>query len=156
MTLNIEKRKNKSNLSLSTGMYSESVKHYLDVFGTNQVKIIIFEELIKDTKNYLQEILKFLGLNYTITNFKPEIRNPYGTTRGVLAEKIIKSQAASGIAKKIMSSTTRRLLKDKVLLKKSPKPKMDEKDRDILINFYREDVEKLQTLIGRKLPWANF
>jgi len=33
---------------------------------------------------------------------------------------------------------------------------MEDEDRKFLTNFYSDDVKKLQTLLGRKLPWANF
>ena len=109
-----------------------------------------------NTKKILQEILKFLDINYTISDFKPQIVNPYGVVRGSLAQHIIKSKTASVIAQKIISSSTRRAIKDKILLKKAEKPKMDEKDQELLVNFYRDDVENLQNLLNRKLPWKKF
>jgi len=42
------------------------------------------------------------------------------------------------------------------LVGKKPKPEMDPQDRSILVKFYEEDVKKLETLLGRKLPWKNF
>jgi len=47
-------------------------------------------------------------------------------------------------------------LKEKFLLKKQSKPEMEQRDREFLKNLFREDVEKLQNILGRKLPWPNF
>jgi len=152
----LRNQEKKPNLSLDRGKYTEDVKRYQDIFGIEQVKIIFFEEWIHEPKKTVEEILKFLDINYTISDFKPQAVNPYGVIRGPIAEYVIKSKTASGIAKKIISSSTRRALKDKILLKKAEKPKMDNKDRELLINFYRNDVEKLQNLLNRKLPWINF
>ena len=33
---------------------------------------------------------------------------------------------------------------------------MNQEDKDSLIKFYQDDVEKLQNILGRKLPWPNF
>jgi len=33
---------------------------------------------------------------------------------------------------------------------------MDSESRKMLIKFYKDDVLKLQTLLGRKIPWKNF
>ena len=55
-----------------------------------------------------------------------------------------------------MSPNRRRALKEKLILKPQTKPKLNEKDRNTLIDFYREDVVKIQTLLDRDLPWKNF
>ncbi len=147
----------KPNLSLFRGRYTEGVKRYQDIFGIDQVKIIFFEEWTQEPKKTVEEILKFLDINSTISDFKSQVVNPYGVMRGPLAEHIIKSKIVSVIAKKFFPYTsTRRALKDKILLKKAKKPKMDEKDQELLVNFYRDDVEKLQNLLSRELPWSNF
>jgi len=43
-------KNSKKNYALKHGLYSENVKRYLEIFGTCQVKIIIFEEWIKNPK----------------------------------------------------------------------------------------------------------
>ncbi len=50
------------NIHLESGLYSSGVKKHLNIFGENQVKIIIFEEFIKNTKGTVEEILKFLNI----------------------------------------------------------------------------------------------
>jgi len=148
--------KNRPNLRLDAGMYSESVKRYLEVFGSNQVKVIIFEEFIKNTKTTIEEILHFLDLNCSIENFDDKIHNPSQGPRGSVAKYILTSKTSSKIAKKILPSSTRKIIREKILVAKKPKPKMDTLDRDTLVKFYEEDVKNLETLLGRKLPWKNF
>ena len=41
-------------------------------------------------------------------------------------------------------------------MEKKSKPNMFEKDRKVLINFYKDDVKQLAKILGRKLPWKNF
>ncbi len=41
-------------------------------------------------------------------------------------------------------------------VKKESKPTMNVQDRQMLIRFYRDDVEKLGSLLNCKLPWTNF
>ena len=45
---------------LKSSLYTDDVKRYLDLFGKNQVKIIIFEEWTKNVKKTIQDILNFL------------------------------------------------------------------------------------------------
>ena len=56
--------KNPTQLGLQYGIYFENVKRYFEIFGKDQVKVIIFEELLKDPIKILREILNFLQLEY--------------------------------------------------------------------------------------------
>jgi len=44
------------------GLYYEAVKHYIDVFGKDNVKIVFFENFIKDAQGEMNEIFKFIGV----------------------------------------------------------------------------------------------
>jgi len=139
--------------------YAEDVKRYLDIFGKNQVKIIIFEEFVKDPKKTVEDILRFLGLNQSLANFKDDVYNQYvgrAVPRGKLSQLILDKSAKSKIIKKIIPYSTRRFLENKTLTKKEPKPKIDQADRELLIDFYKDDVKKLENLLGQKMPWRNF
>jgi len=46
-----------------SGFYAKQVQMYLDVFGSNNVKILIFEEFIKDPEPQIKKVLEFLGVN---------------------------------------------------------------------------------------------
>jgi len=148
--------KSRPNLGLFHGFYFEHVRRYLDTFGQDQVKIIIFEEFVKNIKNVLEDILKFLGISSSINNFKEKSYNPYSVTRGPIAKQILRSTTLSKIANKVMSTEEKSLLIEKFLTKKQPKPKITENDREILINYYRNDVSKLEKLLGRQMSWSNF
>jgi hypothetical protein len=141
---------------LERSFYFKDVKKYLDIFGTKQVKIIIFEEWIKNPIDTINKILNFLEINYTVTSFEEETYNPFVVARGSVAKYIFQNRKLMDFAQKHIPSSTRRILKNKVLSKKQEKPKMEERDKKILINFYKDDVRKLENLLGTKLPWKNF
>jgi len=145
-----------ADLRLERGLYSESVKRYIDTFGKDQVKIIIFEEFVKDTTSTIKEILKFLGISYDALDLKAEIYNPYGVVRGPLSSLILKNRTIKRIGEMIFSPSQRKFLKEKFIIKKQKKPKMDEKDIEILRNFYSKDIKKLEIILNRRVPWSNF
>jgi len=145
-----------SSLGLQHGLYYQNVKRWQDIFGKEQVKIIIFEDLIKNTKEAIQEILEFLDLDPYYVNFEGKAHNPNRGARGQVAEAVLWSPIASKIARKFLPNSTRQLLSGKILLKKIPKPKIDLEDKKTLIEYYRDDVQKLEQLIDRELPWPNF
>jgi len=137
-------------------LYYNNVKRYLEVFGRDQVKIIIFEEWIKDPQPTLNEILKFLGSTETLNNFKNVIHNPYRATRGPIAQYIRKNLLVKKTARLFLSSSSRESLANKLFNKNEKRPKMNKNDREELKKFLYDDVQKLQTLLGQELPWEDF
>ena len=144
------------NRRLPIGLYSENVKRYFDIFGREQVKVIIFEEFIKDTKGTVEEILRFLGFNQKLDNFEAEVHNPFGVARGSVAQFVFRNSRIKTIAERVLAPEQRRALREKILIKKQPKPKINPDDKKLLGEFYYDDVQKLQQILERKLPWSNF
>lgn len=151
--------KNNIIVRLEAGFYYQHVKRYLDFFDRNQVKIIIFEEWIKNPKFALNEILQFLGINHIINNFEDEVHNAFPIKekpRGNVSQYLLNSKTISKITRKFFPSNGRRFIVKKILMSKIEKPKLDTTDRELLVKFYQNDVKKLKTLLGRDLPWPNF
>src|SRR5919109_2411298 len=67
-----EKLFGRSNMYVEFGMYYEQVKRYFDIFGKEQVKVIIFEEFVKHPEQSINEVLTFLGVNYTVTAIREQ------------------------------------------------------------------------------------
>jgi len=67
---------------LTAGLYFDDVRRYLNIFDSDQVKIIIFEEWTKALKKNILDILEFLGLkdyykiDYLIYNKYPGKEKP--------------------------------------------------------------------------------
>jgi len=141
---------------LQHSMYFENVKRYIEIFGQSQVKILIFEDFISDTKRTVEEVLKFLGIDYSLENFSGEAYNQFVVPRGQVSQFIYKNRKVRKIAEKLFSTSQRKFLKEKFLVSKQPKPKIESEDRKILIDYYKDDVKKLQNFLNRKLPWENF
>ena len=97
-----------------------------------------------------------MNLKNDLANFKPEVYNKYGVVRNTIAQKILQSKKLRRVSEKLISPSKRRMLKEKFILKEEEKPKMEENEKKLLINYYRDDVQKLKNLLGRKLPWKNF
>lgn len=61
-------------------LFSEQVKRYFDVFGKKQVHIIVYEDLVADTKQIMKGLLEFLGvdiekhLKFDVVNSNKEIK----------------------------------------------------------------------------------
>jgi hypothetical protein len=134
------------------GMYSNQIQRYLDEFDQKQIKIIIFEEFLKNPKLIVEDILKFLDIDSN----PPEIFeafNSYVEPRGKLAKSMIQNKflqkLGTSLPQTIASQAT------KILDKKAVKPKMSESNMKMLKNIYSEDVKNLKSILNKDFLW-NF
>jgi Sulfotransferase domain len=154
-----EKLFGRSQLYVEFGMYYEQVKRYLDIFGQEQVKVIISEEFIRHPEQTVNEVLAFLGVNYTVTAIREQY-NPYSVPRGPLALWIFGFfrwlRARNIKFYKILTVLPDSLvesLPENLLFKRVQKPKIDPKAVKFLQEIYYDEVIRLGSLLGRSLPW---
>lgn len=157
ITNNINDRRkgviNEINFVLDPGLYTSNVKRFQDIFGIDRVKVLIFEEFIKEPKKTVKEILEFLGVDAEPPDNIEKTYNVYAAPRGKLSQHILASDRLVNFFRHIMPQSLRWELREKLLLKKEEKPKLPNEDREILEDFYIKDLQDLQRLLKRKLPW---
>jgi hypothetical protein len=156
-----EKMFGRSTMYVEFGMYYEQVKRYLDIFGREQVKVIIFEEFVQHPEQIVNEVLAFLGVNYTVTEIREQY-NPYSVPRSTIALWIFAFfrwlRARNIKFYKILNLLPDSLvesLPEKILFKRKQKPKIEPKAVKFLQEIYRDDVIRLESLLGRSLPWLT-
>ena len=156
-----EKLFGRSTMYVEFGMYYEQVKRYFDIFGREQVKVIVFEEFVQHPEQTVNEILSFLGVNYTVTTIREQY-NPYSVPRSPLAlwtfaffrwlrTKNIKVYKILTLLPDSLVET----LPENLLFKRVQKPKMDPRAVKFLQEIYHDDILRLESLLGRSLPWPT-
>lgn len=143
----------RNNRYLVPGFYAAPVKRYLDIFGPEQIEILIFEEFIQETARAVRQVLKFLSVSSEPPANVTEAYNVFATPRGPLARLILGSKLAREAGHTILPAPLARLIREKVLFKKTNEPPMPPEARKFLEELYREDVKKLAKILGRSLPW---
>jgi hypothetical protein len=144
-----------------SSLYSASVKRYFDTFGRDHVKVLIFEEFVQNTRQSVEEVLKFLGIDVqSIPDSIAQVHNPYRVAGSGSVAKFIRyldvarrRHATLHKAQLLIPES----IKDgasKIALKEAPKPKMSEEERAFVENIFYDDVQKLSIILGRSLPWA--
>lgn len=145
-------------LVVKGGMYYEPVKRYIEAFGKDSVKIIFYEEFFTDIKNNFQDLLKFLGIESESPEIINTVFNEYKKPKNKTSKLVLSIDDLLwkiGIKSVLPFLPNRKNLENKYL-ESGEKPKMSEKEKQELIDFYQDDVEKLKNLLGRNLPWKNF
>src|SRR5918996_3385545 len=155
-----EKLYGRSQLYVELGMYYEQVKRYFDTFGREQAKVIVFEEFVQHIEQTVNEVLAFLGVNYTLTAAIRGHYKPHSVPRSPLSRLVFAFfrwlRARNVKFYKILTLLPDSLVHsapEKILFKRTQKPKIDPKAVKFLQEIYYDDVLRLELLLGRSLPW---
>ena len=135
------------------GWYHKEIKRYFSFFGVENVKILFFEEFVTNPQKTIKEVLKFLDVHAEPPQTVELVHNYLTKPRNLLATSILKNQTVRRIARGLLPESVAERGVRKIFGKKITKPRMQQQDRIFLENIYKEDVQKLQKLLKRKLPW---
>jgi hypothetical protein len=137
---------------VESGMYYEQVMRYLRTFGNDSVKVYLFEDLKIDGGAICRSTFQFLGVDPDFPVDTDRIHNPSGEYKYKILGRTLRGHfPGRSIVRKL---TPRRLrhrmndLMDRNLLKP---PEMNPDTRAALVERFRQDVERLQSLLNRDL-----
>ena len=138
-----------------TAKFSQQVKRYLNIYEKENIHIIIYDDLKRDTEEVYKKTLHFLDVN---EGFLPELKiiNPNKRARTKILRKLYSDQPllTKSVGKILIPSAFRtkllRALK-KINTKYLPRPPMDAELRKKLQAEFAPEVENLSKLLGRDL-----
>jgi hypothetical protein len=140
--------------------YTEQVRRYFDVFGRENVFVIIFEDFKDKTAEVYKETLSFLRVN---EDFQPAFRivNPNKRIRSKFLRNLLINppQMAQSFAKVLLPHKLRRVLVEALWSYSTilePRPPIDSVLRKSLQAEFASEVESLSDLLGRDLThWTK-
>ena len=138
---------------LFAGFYFEQIKKYQEIFGKENVKIIISEEFRNNIEEVVNEVLKFLGLS-KMSGIKKEIHGSYKIRKRQYLKPILGNKISTTIGKKIFSKNSREQIID-LMRPNRDRPEITIEDREFLKKIYVEDVKKTEKLLNQNLNWFN-
>ena len=134
---------------LEFGLYSEQLSRYLKQFGRN-VWVGFHENFKNRPLEVYQDICRFLGLSQ---EFSPNTGRRHLTAQVPRLSSSIGWLKRSGFWQAAAAATPAALrpLIRRTLIRREGATRMDPADRLYLRDFYREDIRKLEGLVGRNL-----
>jgi hypothetical protein len=135
---------------LQYGLYAEQVERYLALFPRDQVRIWIYEETLKQPAQFLREVFEFLGVD---PQFVPDTATRYHEMQIPRSPGIVNSirrTDAWKAARKHCPAPLKAALK-RIAYQPKGAMQMSAEERRFLVDHYRADVCRLQTIIGRDL-----
>ncbi|MDX1359334.1 MAG: sulfotransferase domain-containing protein, partial [Clostridia bacterium] len=138
---------------IERGFYYKQLKQYYDVFPRENIKIVIFEEFIRDMPDAIAGLEDFLGIN-RFDNYK----KPERTNEGYLPKKrwiaYIKRhfvRPVRGLYNSVLPEGLRTRIREATDEGKLPKEQMPAGVRSKLMDIFADDIKALEKLIGRDL-----
>ncbi len=140
------------------GLYSVSLQPWYDQFGPAQIKIVLFEDLVRDGLALFHDICRFLEIDDT---FVPDmtVRNKGGAMKNQRLGRFYEQIKTHPLRQAINPLVPERLRlmmvssRDRNLEEPPPMPVAV---AGRLKEFYRDDIDRLEELIHRDLSvWKN-
>lgn len=140
---------------LNRSRYGVQLRPYFQLFGREQMKLLVFEEYITDPVTHLQEIADFLGIQRD--GFADKIGQTRTANKSVgeyylnpTAEKL-KQNGLLQLATKPLPPTLRQLAKRYLGKRLEEKPTFEPELKQMIWRFLEDDVALVEELLGRRL-----
>jgi len=140
------------------GYYAEQLERYFTLFPKENVKVLLFEDLIKNPVETTQEVFKFLNIDNSFTPDTSKKANVSGTPKGLFGWLIMKLRYYNLIPNIQFSNFLPGFIIHIIFNSayKKASPLAPELKKRLTHTFYKEDVLKLEKLIGKDLKhWLS-
>jgi hypothetical protein len=137
----------------SMGFYHEQLTRYYEFFEREQIQVYLYEDFNEDPVGTTQSIFRFLEVDDTFVPDTSRRLNVSSIPRSYALQALIKNPNP---LKSILQAVLPRGLRQQIAVNLHERnlkgaPPMDEEIRKELTEAYREDITKLEGLIGRDL-----
>lgn len=136
---------------VDSGYYARHIERFASVFGLERIKVLFFEDLVRDPVSTMHEVFAFLDLAPI------SIPDPSAQNRPVspLLQRFFRRVAATPVTRRFPQSWRARAKRSLGVLFPSSKPQMTPETRRMLIEHFRPHNVHLSHLTGRNLDHWN-
>ncbi|MEM9399512.1 MAG: sulfotransferase [Verrucomicrobiota bacterium] len=139
--------------------YYGQIKYYYDLFGGEQLKFLLYEDLKEDPSSLLREVFEFLGVDEMAINVSKR-HNTGGVPKNRffynLVNDLKQNQGLRGILPKSLQPAIYNLYLRVRKYNLAASPKLPPDIHATLVERYKDDILKLQDLISRDLSgWLS-
>lgn len=137
---------------LSFGFYHKQLSRYHDFLQDGKMLVLLYDDFQRDQTGVLQEIFRFIDVSQTFIPGAGKKLNPSGIPRSFFLDRLLGTQhPARSVARRFVPQRFRSLISQRLRAVNRRKPPLSPKLRRELVEFYREDILKLQTMLDRDL-----
>lgn len=153
-----------SSYTLLKGCYSEGIKHFLDVFGLEQVRIFLYDDLKRDSDRFMRELYSFIGVDSDFSANTQKKQQTAQIPKNQTVNRLLRTKnplrsAVGTVMRTVMTEERRQKLRSHLIAANSQSKEalpLSKEDRALLEAYYREDILRLQDLIDKDLSsWLS-
>lgn len=139
--------------AVSHGLYYATLQNWYDCFDKQQIMIVLFDDLVRDALGTFADICRFLGIDDT---FVPDltVRNKGGALKnqrlGRFYERLKKHPLRQAINPLVPEGLRQKMVDTRNNNFEEPPPMPPDLARR-LYDYYRDENERLESLLGRDL-----
>lgn len=137
---------------LHEGNYAVHLERFLDVFPQDQIKVVFFDDIRRSVEQVMRDLCSFLDIDpdyYNNFNFSIENKTREFRFGGFHKAAYRLNRAAEGLLNRL--PVVRAVLRDAYLSLNESNEKsevLDSRSRAILMDFYNDDIERLQGVLS--------
>jgi hypothetical protein len=141
-------------LYIELGLYHSQVRRFQDIFGTDQVLVVLFDDLKRNPRKLYAQVARHIGIDPAPFEKADVSRahNAFRTPRFLGAYHYLTIKFSKELRERVLPPSVRKWLRSSPLLYKRSKAPLDDEARRFLQNIYDPDVTALEELLGRQLP----
>ncbi|HEY4497674.1 MAG TPA: sulfotransferase domain-containing protein [Candidatus Paceibacterota bacterium] len=141
------------------GMYSEQLGRYFRLFPKENIKILIYEEVVADPRSTIKNLYSFLGVDpffepadllHKVVNEAAHVRARF-VMAGMHQIRLLMIKLGLGRFVDIIMKLGFHKFMKKINLKKTKFEKIDQQLKNKIRDFYKGDRLNLEQLLGRSL-----
>jgi hypothetical protein len=134
------------------GFYHAQLRRFYDRFDRSQIRVVIFEDFADAPASVVQELYAFLGVDPSFVPDTSAHHNPSGHPRLAFLERWKQEgHPVRRAAQALLPARLRTRIASTLTLWNRHRPPLPDDVRARLRALYREDVRRLEDLIGRDL-----
>ena len=134
------------------GFYDRSLRPYFERFDRSQIRVHLYEDFTRDPRGLLADLFGFLGVDY---GFQPNMKVRHNVSgrpkRPRLQRLLTRPHPVKEAAKSVISEDWGHRVIARLQRPNLVRPPLRPETRVDLIDSYREDIGRLEELIGRDL-----
>ena len=140
---------------IEDGFFSKHIRRYQNVFPPENIKILYFENYIRDIPNHIKSIQEFLDIDVN-SDFSEKPKNSFRVPRNKIANSLLQNKIFRDVSTKLVPTIYRDRIGEKFFVKQSTKPSLLPDERKMLKEIFLPEYENLKELLGVYPPWSDY
>lgn len=136
---------------LNKGLQAELLQPWFEKFGSNQIKLILFDDLNQNPVETMKSVFSWLGIDQSFSPQKIHAQKGGAIKAKWMSDAMSSRNNVLKLIKSLMPKSAKVKLRSAIFSKTLERPVMESETRAFLTQFYQDDVEKLSKILGKDL-----